>query len=203
MKQITLFRTKRKAMRTNRKGGIEGLPLQLLIIIVVASLGLAMMVGWMNSIDGPDTIDSIEASYEKVGDSFEITVRVLDQDGYGVEGADVIITGYGAYACENAGTSENHYLVNNMYVNGQYITTPTAVPESAMIASGLGNSLGDFQLIPADGPSDRSTPHAVTDSEGFATVTVHFDSLKTYGTLNIEVSKTGYAGNTSSMKVFA
>ena len=35
MKQITLFRTKRKAMRANKKGGIEGLPLQLLIIIVV------------------------------------------------------------------------------------------------------------------------------------------------------------------------
>ncbi len=43
MKQITLFRTKRKAMRANKKGGIEGLPLQLLIIIVVASLGLAII----------------------------------------------------------------------------------------------------------------------------------------------------------------
>ena len=44
MKQITLFRTERKAMHMNRKGGIEGLPLQLLIIIVVASLGLAIIL---------------------------------------------------------------------------------------------------------------------------------------------------------------
>ncbi|MBQ3736400.1 MAG: hypothetical protein II855_05650 [Candidatus Methanomethylophilaceae archaeon] len=44
MKQITLFRTERKAMHKNRKGGIEGLPLQLLIIIVVASLGLAIIL---------------------------------------------------------------------------------------------------------------------------------------------------------------
>lgn len=43
MKQITLFRTNKRKMRANKKGGVEGLPLQLLIIIVVASLGLAMI----------------------------------------------------------------------------------------------------------------------------------------------------------------
>ncbi len=209
MKQITLFRTNKRKMRANKKGGIEGLPLQLLIIIVVASLGLAIMVGWMNNIEEPDMIDSVEASYEKSGDAYEVTVRVLDQDGYGVEGADVILTGYGAYAIQSTGTeaktAENYYLVSNAYINGQYVSTPTAFPESDLVNSGLGKVLDSYQLIEtvSDDSGERTTPHGVTDGEGYATITVHFDSLKTYGTLNIEVTKTGYAGNNATMKVFA
>ncbi|MBO6084709.1 MAG: hypothetical protein J6O90_06495, partial [Candidatus Methanomethylophilaceae archaeon] len=81
MKQIQLFiRKNKRKMHTNKKGGIEGLPLQLLIIIVVASLGLAVMVGWFNNIDEPDMIDSIETSYDRSGkDTYSITVRVLDK----------------------------------------------------------------------------------------------------------------------------
>ncbi|MBR5998848.1 MAG: hypothetical protein IK043_00170 [Candidatus Methanomethylophilaceae archaeon] len=208
MKQITLFRNNKRKMHTNKKGGIEGLPLQLLIIIVVASLGLAIMVGWMNNIEEPDMIDSVEATYEKIGDSYEITVRVLDQDGYAVEGADVIITGYGAYSYASTSTAksaENQYLVSNVYINGQYIYSPTVVSESDLIAAGLGSNLGSYQLVngAAGDSSERTTPHGITDSEGYATITVHFDSLKTYGTLNIEVTKTGYTGNNASMKVFA
>ena len=54
MKQRCVFIRNKRKLHTNKKGGIEGLPLQLLIIIVIASLGLAMMVGWMNNIDEPD-----------------------------------------------------------------------------------------------------------------------------------------------------
>lgn len=208
MKQMTLFRNGKRKLRANKKGGIEGLPLQLLIIIVVASLGLAIMVGWMNSIDEPDVIDSVETSYEKVGDAYEVTVRALDQDGYGVEGADVILTGYGAYAIENstAGSAENYYLVSNIYMGSQYIRSPTVVSETELVQNGHGNELGRFQLVSSSVSQDsgeRTTPHGITDEEGYATITVHFDSLKTYGTLNIEVTKTGYAGNSVSMKVFA
>ena len=32
-------------------GGIEGLPLQLMIIILVATMGAAILVGWMGNIE--------------------------------------------------------------------------------------------------------------------------------------------------------
>ena len=208
MKQITLFRTNKRKMRANKKGGVEGLPLQLLIIIVVASLGLAMMVGWFNGIEEPDMIDSIEASYEKVDGAYEVTVRVLDQNGYGIEGADVILTGYGAYTLTGGvanASSEEYLLVQNVYIDGVYYSQPTPVLKSAVQAAGY--DVSKFETVTigtgSDGPADRATPHGVTDEEGFAVITVHFDSLKTYGTLNIEVSKTGYTGSNTTMKVFA
>lgn len=98
MKQIIDFRKQR--LSRNRKGGIEGLPMQLMIIIVVAGLGLALMVGWMGNIEAPKSVDDVEVSYSKNGNGYEINVTVYDQDGYGLEGADVIITGLGAKTSE-------------------------------------------------------------------------------------------------------
>jgi hypothetical protein len=42
MKPISIHRIG-KALRKNRKGGIEGLPLQLMIIIMIATLGTAII----------------------------------------------------------------------------------------------------------------------------------------------------------------
>lgn len=41
-------------------GGIEGLPLQLMIIILVATMGTAIIVGWMGSIETPQSIGSVD-----------------------------------------------------------------------------------------------------------------------------------------------
>lgn len=77
-------------------GGIEGLPLQLMIIIIVATMGTAIIVGWMGSIDTPHSIgsvqfeDSIEASNRTIS---EFTVTVTDQDGALLEGATVVLDG--------------------------------------------------------------------------------------------------------------
>ena len=98
MKQISDFR--RRKLSRNRKGGIEGLPMQLMIIIVVAGLGLALMVGWMGNIEAPKSIEDVEVDYTKSGNGYEVNVKVYDQDGYGLEGADVIITGLGARSSE-------------------------------------------------------------------------------------------------------
>lgn len=102
MRRIEAFR-KRTALRRNRKGGIEGLPLQLMIVIIIASLGLAIMIGWMGSIEGPKSIGHIDADvsenstyFSGSNNTYTVTVAVYDSDGYAIEGADVVITGLGA-----------------------------------------------------------------------------------------------------------
>ena len=201
MKQITLFRQQKRKVHSNRKGGIEGLPLQLLIIIVIAGLGLTLMVGWMNSISEPDRIDSIETSYERSSGGYEITVRVTDQNGDGVEGADVVLTGYGAYAYgDSVNTTDYVYVKNPVYINGRSVTGP--VLRSDLTKAGYNaNNYESYDMVLKG--TEKVTPHGITDGEGYATIVVHFDNLKNYGTVNIDASKSGYSEMTTTMKVFA
>ncbi len=78
-------------------GGIEGLPLQLMIIIIVATMGLAIIVGWMGNIETPLAIGDVMIEDDTVGlhDGIldDITITVLDQDGNVLEGATVILDG--------------------------------------------------------------------------------------------------------------
>lgn len=96
-----------KKMRSNRSGGIEGLPLQLMIVIIVATLGTSIIVGWMNGIEMPKSIGDVTVDNDSLplgspdsnGDrcTKEIfTVCVTDQNGNPLEGATVVITGLGA-----------------------------------------------------------------------------------------------------------
>src|SRR5512136_1773447 len=86
-------------------GGIEGLPLQLLIMVVVAGLGLTIIMGWMNSISTPHSIGEVLVNpseilvYDDDGDGLyiatgiDITVVVSDQGGDRLEGATVVLDG--------------------------------------------------------------------------------------------------------------
>ena len=85
--------------------GIEGLPLQLLIMVVVAGLGLTIIMGWMNSIAAPHSIGDIAVTpgeivvHDPDGDGIFtatgviITVTVTDQSGDRLEGATVMLQG--------------------------------------------------------------------------------------------------------------
>lgn len=113
MKPISIHR-KGKALRKNRKGGIEGLPLQLMIIILVATLGTAIIVGWMGNLEEPQSIGEVSVDSERIdltkanstygstssGSGYyyptkEIVVTVNDQDGYPLSDATVVLTGLG------------------------------------------------------------------------------------------------------------
>ncbi len=86
-------------------GGIEGLPLQLLIMVVIAGLGLTIIMGWMNSISAPHAIGEVyvtpseivvfdedgDGLYER--DGVTLTVTVTDQAGDRLEGATVVLDG--------------------------------------------------------------------------------------------------------------
>jgi len=95
----------RRRLGTDCEGGIEGLPLQLLIMVVVAGLGLTIIMGWMNSISTPHSIGEVLVNpseilvYDDDGDGLyiatgiDITVTVTDQGGDRLEGATVALDG--------------------------------------------------------------------------------------------------------------
>lgn len=79
---------------SDRSGGIEGLPLQLMIIILVATMGTAIIVGWMGDIETPKSIGEVETPGPLVDLSdpgFDgLTIVVRDQDGEFLKDAVVI-----------------------------------------------------------------------------------------------------------------
>lgn len=92
-------------LKDDREAGIEGLPLQLLIMVVVAGLGLTIIMGWMNSISAPHAIGDVFVTpgeilvYDDDGDGLYastgviVTVTVTDEGGDRLEGATVMLDG--------------------------------------------------------------------------------------------------------------
>ncbi|MBQ8179124.1 MAG: hypothetical protein IJ026_01585 [Candidatus Methanomethylophilaceae archaeon] len=84
----------------DRRGGIEGLPLQLMIVILIATMGTAIIMGWMGSIETPKSIGGVDVTPSEVGVSdgtldSGVEVYVYDQDGNPLGDAVVILTGLG------------------------------------------------------------------------------------------------------------
>src|SRR4030065_761112 len=96
-----------RKMKVGREchGGIEGLPLQLLIMVVIAGLGLTVILGWMNSISAPPSIGEVYVTpseilvYDSDGDGLysaeiaALVVTVTDQEGDRLEGGPVMLDG--------------------------------------------------------------------------------------------------------------
>ena len=131
-------------MKKNRKGGIEGLPLQLMIIIMVATLGTAIIVGWMGNIETPHSISDVDFVNDNVvaknGATMEkITCYVYDQDGNPVEGATVALSGLGVKSGTNKSVftttdadgcaSFNNGLKVNLSGTVGYLTVEVSSPE--------------------------------------------------------------------------
>jgi hypothetical protein len=99
------MRGKKRGIAGEMSAGIEGLPLQLLIMVVVAGLGLTIIMGWMNSIAAPHSIGDIMVNpgeivvHDSDGDGIFtasgvlVTVTVTDQSGDRLEGATVMLEG--------------------------------------------------------------------------------------------------------------
>ena len=90
-----------KKLNKNRKGSIEGLPLQLMIMIIIATMGTAILVGWMGSIDSPKSIGTVEVVSGDIvlnGSSTSdgvLEIYVADQNGNPLSGATVVLSGLG------------------------------------------------------------------------------------------------------------
>ncbi len=111
------------SLSEDRSGGIEGLPLQLLIMVVVAGLGLTIIMGWMNSIAAPHSIGEILVTpsevlvYDDDGDGLYtrdgllMTVTVTDEAGERLEGATVLLEGANVKTRDGGavrGTTDSH-----------------------------------------------------------------------------------------------
>jgi hypothetical protein len=96
-----------KSLNGDRKAGIEGLPLQLMILVVIAGVGTAVILGWMSGLQAPATIGSVHAYPGEIvldddngdgifeGSDIEISITVLDQKGTGIQGTTVVLEGAG------------------------------------------------------------------------------------------------------------
>lgn len=94
-----------KNIKKDRNAGIEGLPLQLMIMVVIAGLGTAIILGWMSGISAPRTIDAVYSSPSELvlndadrdgifsRSGISMTITVLDQSGEPVDGATVVLDG--------------------------------------------------------------------------------------------------------------
>ena len=90
-----------RKLNRNKKGSIEGLPLQLMIMIIIATMGTAILIGWMGNIDTPKHIGGVEVVSGDIvlnGNSTTsgyIEVYVTDQNGNPLSGATVVLSGLG------------------------------------------------------------------------------------------------------------
>jgi len=96
---------RQKNIKRDDGAGIEGLPLQLMVLVLIAGVGTAVMMGWMSGLSAPSSIGSVHVDTDQIvlqdpdhdgtftGDGVQITITVLDQNGDSVEGATVVLSG--------------------------------------------------------------------------------------------------------------
>jgi hypothetical protein len=94
-----------RGKRLDRRAGIEGLPLQLMIMVLIAGIGSAILIGWMSGLEAPRAIGSVRATPSEIvvedlnkdgifdKSNFDISITVLDGQGDGVSGASVVLDG--------------------------------------------------------------------------------------------------------------
>jgi len=152
----------RRIFKKDDSGAIEGLPLYLIIIIVITVLGLGIVLGMMNMVKPPTTLDKISISPEIIevkdvdGDGTynvtgkSVTVKVVDSNGDPVKGAMVRLTGCnvkegGATAY---GTTDSNGEVKFEDVYCEVLGTDTGHIDVEVEKSGLGKKTGTITIIP-------------------------------------------------------
>ncbi len=80
------------------------MPLQLLIIVIIAAVAIAIVLGWLYMVDDPSMISTVTAEPGTIeahgsgpysNDSFDVTVKAWDQEDNPVSNAIVELTGGG------------------------------------------------------------------------------------------------------------
>ncbi|MGC8912383.1 MAG: hypothetical protein ACP5LE_00405 [Thermoplasmata archaeon] len=86
----------RKFGRGNKRGSLQGLPLFLIVLVIVAAVGIAILIGWMYMVKKPEldhiTIDNTDLT---VGNTVTVTVTAYDVNGKVLEGVEIHLEGCG------------------------------------------------------------------------------------------------------------
>lgn len=167
MKPISIHGFKRKVLRKNRKGGIEGLPLQLMIIIMIATLGTAIIIGWMGNIEEPHSISNVV-----------------------VESGDVDLTksntAYSSYTVLNGNNGSVYYATEDVVIS-VYDQNGDPLSDATVVLSGLGVTDSSGNTAHANTNADGK----VVFKNLRMRMTGHV------GYIDVEVSKSGYGENSS------
>lgn len=79
-----------------------------MIVIVVATMSLAILMGWLGSIEAPQSIGEVSVEKDGLdgssGTVTGLTVTVMDQDGEYLEGAVVVLQGLNVHYRSEDGT---------------------------------------------------------------------------------------------------
>ena len=107
---------KRWNLYKRKRGGIEGLPLMLLIMVVITAVALAIIIAWFSMLKPPITIKEVRCvpdsitlddtwtdpdsglTYAILSNPVIIKVTVIGSDGTTIRGAGVTLTGCGIVA---------------------------------------------------------------------------------------------------------
>ncbi len=101
----TMIRRRTNILKKDKKGALEGLPLYLIILVVIAGVGTAVLVGWMMSAQSTE-LDSIELDRNTMTTSQRtVSVTAYDQNGNTLEGVTVTLEGCGVI---EAGTTDSN-----------------------------------------------------------------------------------------------
>jgi hypothetical protein len=133
-----------KNIAMDKKGGIEGLPLQLMILVLIAGIGSAVMIGWTSNLKSPMSISSVtepgqielsDLDHNGVfeNDNIDLIIHVVDQNGNGIEGVVVVLDG-----C-NIATSDGSTVYGTTDQNGKVML-------SSLQASHVGGKLGFISI---------------------------------------------------------
>ncbi|MBI5000758.1 MAG: hypothetical protein HZB92_04430 [Euryarchaeota archaeon] len=108
------------------KGAIEGLPLQLIIMIVIAGIAITILVAWMQPWKAKVDLNSIEAPASvQAGSNRQITIKAWDSKSNLLSGVSVTIEGAGivtqAKTTDSTGTAT--FTVSPSIPSGQSSAT--------------------------------------------------------------------------------
>jgi hypothetical protein len=95
----------RKKLNSDDRGALEGLPLYLIILVVIAAIAIVIIIAWLNSISTPKAFGTISPDPNQIilsdndGDDFSstesgtLTITVRDSENDKVKGATVTLSG--------------------------------------------------------------------------------------------------------------
>jgi hypothetical protein len=119
----------------DKNAGLEGMPLQLLIIVVIAVMALGMIMSWMSSVnEPPKTIKVINVDVDGNGEDIDLSsgtpsdieITVYDHDLKMIEGVIITLDGCG-FDSVSARTGTDDQEIGTALFDGKQVDLPAGI----------------------------------------------------------------------------